>query len=63
MITEEKCYVITCDKCERVCNEQGYADKNDAIEAAQNSDWYVSENKHYCPKCYEIDDNDNLVLI
>ena len=62
MISEEKCYVMTCDKCGVVCNEQGYADKNDVLEAANNCEWYISENNHYCPDCYEMDDDDNLVI-
>jgi hypothetical protein len=62
MITEEKCYVMTCDKCGCVCNEQGHSDRNNAIEAADDSGWYISENKHYCPDCYEMDDNEQLVL-
>ncbi|MDR1459711.1 MAG: hypothetical protein LBI60_05810 [Bacteroidales bacterium] len=62
MITEEKCYIMTCDKCNAVCNEQGYADRNDVLEAANDYEWYVSESNQYCPDCYEMDDNDQLIL-
>lgn len=69
MIHEEKCFVLTCDNCkETYCDENGtgfsmFPDGGQVWEYADNDGWYEQDGKHYCPKCYTINDNDELVVI
>lgn len=55
-------YGIKCDRCrENYEDEEGHTvffDKGDAEEGASESDWYCDGDKHYCPNCHTIDDND-----
>ena len=62
---EIKTYKLTCDGCGKefewddglVC----FADDEDGKlieETADESDWIVSDGHHYCPKCWERDDDD-----
>lgn len=30
--------------------------------ASRESDWIKEEHNHYCPDCYEYDDDDNLII-
>ena len=58
--------VITyiCDGCEaELKSNDGFicyinADIWDEIE----HDWIEQDGKHYCPDCYTIDDDDNIVI-
>lgn len=68
MKVEVKCYKIVCDCCgETFENANGnvcYADDPDGslIESdVPDSDWIIVGDKHYCPDCYEYDDDDNIV--
>ena len=29
-----------------------------AVERAKDSEWLIKGDKHYCPKCYSLNDND-----
>lgn len=70
MIVEVKMFTVQCDNCEKVYEGDDYAAWNDegyAVECAENSGWYKDfesngPNKHYCPKCFAFDDEDNLVI-
>lgn len=66
MIQTVECIILSCDNCKK--NYQDYngftifVDDNQAREASSNDDWYREEGKDYCPDCYSLDDDDNLIL-
>jgi len=66
MIEKIDCVTLSCDNCKKVYeNYNGFTvflDTNTAMEEAQDDDWYRDEDKHYCPDCYTLDDDDNLIL-
>jgi len=70
MIKELKMYTVICDGCGKdVCEGDEYAAWNEvsAIEdLVKDFGWLKHDDydgtKHYCPKCYDYDDDDNLVI-
>lgn len=59
---------IRCDACkERFRTADGFTcftdDENgDYIrEEAESSEWITIGDKHYCPDCYKVDENDHIV--
>lgn len=70
MIKPIEMFALHCDVCNRHYTEeyQGYCawpDKSSVdTDAAESDGWYIdyATDKHYCPKCHEIDDNDNLII-
>lgn len=67
MITTLEMYGVECDNCKEdyIDDRTGFCAWNDAELAHESADgdgWYTDDLKHYCPKCFHIDDNDNLVL-
>lgn len=66
-IFEEKMYGLQCDNCDEICSDGNginiWPDRNQAIANAQEwNEWIEHEGKYYCPKCYEIDDNDCVII-
>ena len=66
-IFEEKMYGIACDNCSEICeDDEGHnvwPDKESAIvNALEWGDWIEHEDKYYCPECYEMDDNDCIII-
>lgn len=66
MIVKVDMYAAECDVCKTHC-EYGdfscYGDKDMAREEAQESEWHFEDNGLcYCPDCFTIDENDDLVL-
>lgn len=62
-IVKEYFYNIQCDRCGKLANEELW--RNDvgfAKEDADESEFIEVEGKHYCPDCYTIDDEDNIVI-
>ena len=72
MIHEEKCYSATCDNC-----GESWIDENKGISALFTENEMLNEirnfeswhtegpfgnEKHYCPDCFIINDNDELVI-
>lgn len=60
-------YGCNCDGCGKVWDNgdslQAYSDKDLTAEGVSDSEWHICEDgKTYCPGCYTIDDNDNLVF-
>lgn len=65
MISEEKCYVGTCDNCGELFNDGEYSMfplSSDVKDQMENSDWFVGHpsdaehaGKHYCPECFKHD--------
>lgn len=66
MIKEVTMYTVVCDNCGKDANEGSefscWNDKEWAQEEAMECDWIKEGDKHYCPDCYEYDDNDNLII-
>jgi hypothetical protein len=60
MIKEIKFYSIECDCCKNLCDSR--IDLGPALLCAFDSDWIEHEEKHYCPKCYSIGENDKVVI-
>ena len=66
-IEKVEMYTVICDNCGwdvgvydefAAYNNAAYASEN----AVDNFDWVKQDENHYCPKCYEYDDEDNLIL-
>lgn len=73
MIKEVTMFSLFCDNCGKDLLEDtefaGYDEKGFLLEIAKESDWqtlvggFLDEvESHYCPDCYEYDDNDELVI-
>ena len=66
MIQKVEMFTVICDNCgEDAGTDSDYSCWNDesaAREIAMDSDWMEEEGKHYCPKCWSYDDEDNLIL-
>jgi len=64
---EKTFYAIECDTCGTICASEaidGHAYWDDAgwaEQCAMDSDWEKDDNdNHYCPNCYEYDNNGDL---
>jgi hypothetical protein len=67
MILRMDYYTVKCDNCGKLYADEysGYSawnDENGAMEYASEADWIKEDDKHYCPDCYEYDDDDNLII-
>lgn len=70
MYNKVECITLTCNNCGEIyCDDDGtgfsiWLTESDANEHADNDGWYLhgDDGKHYCPSCYEIDDDDNLIV-
>ena len=48
---------VVCDRCGKILDDGSvWEDKSSAISYALNSKWAEIGDKHYCPDCYEFDD-------
>jgi len=61
MIEEVKKYKIVCD----ICSGE-YWDMQEDIdyiqEVAEEEGWVKFQKEHYCPKCYTIDEYDDIQI-
>lgn len=66
MIKEVKMFTIVCDGCGKDVNENTdyscWNDENANEDIRQEADWEKVDDKHYCTKCFEYDDNDELII-
>ena len=66
MIHKVECYCVECDHCNAPFEDYSgfsiWTDKDIAKEMATDSEWHEDGDKLYCPKCYQIDDDDKLTL-
>ena len=66
MIKEVQMFTVVCDNCKldigTVGEYSAWNDENYAETNAMESDWQKEEDKHYCPDCFEYDDEDNFVV-
>lgn len=65
MISKIECIIITCDNCEVNYEDTSgfsiWADESSVDP--KDDDWYVDGDKHYCPKCYNIDEDGKIFII
>lgn len=67
MISEVTFYAATCDNCKKEWfnDHFGWSAMNDEIsilEMLSDDEWECIGDNHYCPDCYEYDDNDELII-
>jgi len=67
MVKEITMYTVICDNCGKDSNEgceyAGWSDKGYAVDVAIDGAGFIkNDDNHYCPKCYEYDDNDEIVI-
>lgn len=61
MIIPVEMYQCVCDGCGKSYIDEfngfvAWSDKSYAADAACENDWANIDGKHYCPDCYEIDE-------
>ena len=61
MIKPVTMYSIVCDRCGKTFIDEfngivAWLDEGTAKEQAMESEWIEIADKHYCPDCYEFDD-------
>ncbi len=61
MIKPVTMYSVVCDRCGKTFIDEfngivAWLDEGTAKEQAMESEWIEIGNKHYCPDCYEFDD-------
>lgn len=60
MIKPVTMYSVVCDRCGKTYNENdgviAWLDEGTARGQALESEWIEIEDKHYCPDCYEFND-------
>lgn len=60
MIKAEILYTVQCDRCGEILKGDEYTymtDSKSALQLANESEWITKWDKHYCPECYTINDN------
>lgn len=69
MYNKIECVTLYCDNCnEQYMNDHSgfsiFVSEADANDEADNDGWHLhgDDDKHYCPECFTIDENDNLVI-
>lgn len=68
MIEKGECYSASCDGCGKDYEEPftGFAimvDNDDLSVSMTDNDWHITEDgKTYCDGCYEINENDEVVI-
>lgn len=65
MVKKVECEMIICDNCKAQFEDASgfsvFADSHHTDPA--DYDWHVDDDKHYCPDCHSIDDDDNVFII
>lgn len=66
-VFEEKAYGVQCDVCGKVyMNKHSgftlFVDANSAKEDAQDYYWLIENGKCYCPDCFEVGDDDDVII-
>ena len=61
MIKQVTMYSVVCDRCGKTFIDEfngivAWLDEGTAKEQAMESEWVEIGDKHYCPDCYEFDD-------
>lgn len=66
MIEQKIFYGLKCDRCGTMCEGgefEYFDDESFAVENALESEWKEIGDKHYCPDCYEIDEETDEVKV
>ena len=61
MIKAEVLYTVQCDRCREILEDgefQYWVGADMAVDRAKDSEWLIKGNKHYCPECYTLNDDD-----
>ncbi len=66
-VFEEITYGVQCDICGKVymneySRETLFVNAKLAKEEAQEDQWLIEDGKCYCPDCFEIDEDDNVII-
>lgn len=65
-VVEVKMFTVICDNCKKSADEgtdySCWSDENYAKETADEAGYVKSDDLHYCPNCFEYDDDDNLII-
>jgi len=65
-IQRETTFTMICDNCKKQLEDQEnctWLSVSKLNEVADASSWFNDDGLHYCPSCYEFDDNDQLILL
>lgn len=67
MITKEIFYGVKCNRCKEDFQDYNdhsfWIDENSAIEQAIESEWIEENNKHFCPNCYDYNEEEDKNII
>lgn len=67
MYNKIECVSLSCNNCGEsfIEGHNGYSifvDEQSAHEYADSEGWSSRDDKHYCPSCHTIDEDDNLII-
>lgn len=65
MIIEIPMFTVECDRCKKLYSTDEYAGWNDinyAWECASDAEWEDVDDKHYCPNCFDRDDDGEIIV-
>lgn len=64
-VFEERCFGLRCDNCKEIYEDYNgfsmFADEESVIDNARDDSWIIDD-KCYCPNCYTIDEDDNVII-
>jgi len=65
-IIKVEMYTVQCDNCKTTSGKNSeyscWNDKSYAIEDACDKDWIQEGEKTYCPNCYTLGENDEIII-
>jgi len=65
-IEKVEMFTVVCDNCKKSADENTdyscWNCENGAQDVAMEAGYLKEEDKHYCPDCFEYDDDDNLII-
>jgi hypothetical protein len=65
-IEKMEMFTVICDNCKTSADEDTpyscWNDESTAKDVAMEAGYIYEDDKHYCPNCYEYDENDNLII-
>lgn len=62
MIRKQEFFNIECDHCGSMLDEENWWDDKETCESLLTEcNWKKLGDRHYCDKCWEYDDDDNIV--
>ena len=62
MLVKKEFFNIKCDCCESMLDDEcWYPGTEECAYILSESGWRVLGGRHYCPDCWSVDDDDNIV--